>query len=255
MNITDIKHKQYHLVLSGWWAKGFMHIWVLQALHEQNIQIASVSWSSMWSLIWLFVAAGFSPLEIRGIFIENSVSDLLTFNLSLVSLFNLKKVQEVVDKYIKANTFEELKLPFTVCATNLDLWAAEYFSHWAIIETVFASCSVPFFFNPIEISWFHYVDGGVTDNFPVSVAKDLPIIGSHCNPYDAPKSYWVRTVLEKSIELLVNNNLTRQIDHCDLFIEPPLMRQYSPFDFSDAKKMMDIGYEYTMSLFEGVVQE
>lgn len=227
-----------------------MHIWVLLALQEHWIQIWSVSGTSMWALIGLFVANWFTAQEIRTIFIENSISDLLTFNLNFVSLFSLKKLQKIVDKYIIANTFEELQIPFTVCATNLDTGSAEYFSSWPIIKTVFASCSVPFFFNPILINWFHYVDGGVTDNFPVLINQPLKIIWSHCNAYEKPKSYWVRTVVEKSIELLVNNNLTRQKDHCVLFIEPDQMKAYNPFDFKYTKKLIEIGYEYTNKLLK-----
>ena len=44
--------------LALWWgsARWFVHIWVIKYLEEKDIKITEISWTSMWAIVWAFLA-------------------------------------------------------------------------------------------------------------------------------------------------------------------------------------------------------
>ncbi len=80
----------------------------------------------------------------------------------------LKKLIEAVLDDVR--TFEELTIPFAVCAASIERNAETWFDSGPLIDAVIASASVPAALPPTLINGEHYVDGGVVNSIPLAEA-------------------------------------------------------------------------------------
>ena len=75
-------------------------------------------------------------------------------------------IQNLLEKYIP-QTFEELKVPLHVYATDFTRYAIKEFSSGPLVPAVLASMSIAGIFEGQIIDGRQYVDGGVVRNFPL----------------------------------------------------------------------------------------
>jgi len=179
----DTKHK-IGIALSGGGVRGFAHLGVLKALNENNIYPDIISGTSAGALAGLFYADGYSPQESYDIFYDNSLFKFAQLAVPNKGFLSIDKVSKILKKHIRAKTFEDLKLPLIVTASNLNDGEVEYFHSGEIIDKVVASASIPVLFKPTIINDKTYVDGGIFDNLPTTPIKDQceKLIASHVNP-------------------------------------------------------------------------
>jgi NTE family protein len=150
-------------------------------------------------------------------------------------------------KYMPENSFENLKIPLTVAATEIRLGKVTYFDSGELISRVIASSSIPALFDPMNLDGHVFVDGGIIDNLPARplVGKSDFIIGSHCNPveqrFDIKNA---KEVTERSLLIAINANSSLSKTHCNVIIEPPELGKFTTFDLSRGKEIFEIGYNY-----------
>lgn len=240
------------IALSGGGARGFAHLGVLKALEEMNIKVASVTGTSAGSIVGAFYAYGYEPEEILGIISGTGILKSVRPAWSWTGFLSLDGFREVLKKYLPENSFESLKLPLTIAATEIRLGKIVYFSKGELITPIIASSSIPAVFNPVTFEGNVYIDGGIMDNLPVRplIGKCDFIIGVHTNPvsqkFDIKNA---KEVTMRSLLMAINVNSTASKSHCNAVIEPPELGAYSPLDVSKAKEIFDIGYQYTKNNF------
>ena len=81
-------------------------------------------------------------------------------------------MEKIVKPDIKRR-FEKLEKPLYVWATDLLRWKFILYNSWELLRPVIWSLSVPWIFAPVEYDWALLIDGGVTNNFPIDMAKKL----------------------------------------------------------------------------------
>src|SRR5699024_6158212 len=69
--------------------------------------------------------------------------------------------------------FDDLPIPFRAVATDIGSGQAVVFSDGDLAMAIRASMSVPAAFAPIRYRGHLLVDGGITDNIPIDVARAL----------------------------------------------------------------------------------
>lgn len=84
-----------------------------------------------------------------------------------------KTMNRIFDEHLEAETFEELKVPLVIVASDLNSGELVPIGCGELVKAVQASCSIPFFFVPCEYGGRVLVDGGVINPVPVKVARDL----------------------------------------------------------------------------------
>jgi NTE family protein len=240
------------LVLSGGGARGVVHIGVLKAIEELGVQFSMVSGTSAGSIVGSLYAYGYPPDEIFKIIKSMSIFKSVRPAWTWAGLLRMDGLQELLLKYIPENSFEKLKLPLTVAATEIKKGRVEYFSSGELIPAVVCSCSIPAVFNPVNFNGGLYVDGGLFDNLPVRPLRDKcdKIVGLHCNhinPEFDPNS--LRTVIERSLLMAINANTLISKGMCDVYIEPPNMSRYGSFDISKAQEIFEYGYKFAKENF------
>ncbi|MCU0468373.1 MAG: patatin-like phospholipase family protein [Arcicella sp.] len=239
------------LVLSGGGVRGIAHLGVLKALQEQNVKISGISGCSAGSIVGAMFAAGYSPDHIFEIVVSSSTLRAMRPAWNGAGLLRMQRAENVYLKYIPHNSFERLKIPLTVNATDLYAGETVYFSSGELLKPTMASCSIPGLFEPIVFDGKTLVDGGVLNNMPVEpIEKQYDfILGSHCNPYginQVPKS--MASVVQKALYLAINNNSRNRFPKCNFVIEPPELKMFDPYDIRKAKNIFKVGYEYTKEL-------
>lgn len=240
------------LVLSGGGARGVAHIGVLKALDEMGVKFSMVSGTSAGSIVGSLYAYGYSPDEIFTLIKSLSIFKSVRPAWTWAGLLRMDGLQELLLKHIPENSFEKLKLPLTVAATEIRKGRIEYFTSGELIPAVLSSCSIPAVFNPMSFNGGLYVDGGLFDNLPVRPIRDAcdKIVGLHCNhitqEFD-PNS--LRTVIERSLLMAINANTLVSKALCDVYIEPPNMSKYGSFDIGKAQEIFDYGYKFTKGNF------
>jgi NTE family protein len=236
------------IVLSGGGSRGFSHLGVLQALNEADIYPAVISGTSAGAIAGAFYADGYKPLEILKILAGSKRSDYLSFVVPKDSLMEMTGLFRILDKYLTAKKFEDLKIPLIVAATDLNNGRTTYFSNGELINVIIASSSIPVLFKPIIINNIEYLDGGIMDNFPVSplIKKCEFIIGSHANPIGyTEKLSSMLAIAERSFYLSVASDIINKINKLDLFIDPVDLKDFNILDPSKGNEIFTIGYEET----------
>jgi NTE family protein len=239
------------LVLSGGGTRGIAHLGVLKALQEKGIEISGISGCSAGSIVGAMFSAGYSPDHIYEIVVSTNTLRAMRPAWNRSGLLRMQKVEEVYLKYIPHNSFEKLKIPLTVNATDIFAGETIYFSKGEILKPVMASCCIPGLFEPISYNDKTLVDGGVLNNMPIEplLGQYDYIIGSHCNPYGIQQnSKSMSSIVQKSLFLAINNNSKSRIEQCNYLIEPPALKNFDPYDIRKSSEIFKAGYEFTKQL-------
>lgn len=236
------------LVLSGGGARGFAHLGVIQALNEAGIFPDVISGTSAGALAGVLYCDGYSPKEILKFMKSSSRLNYMRPTLPRDGLLQISGITKILETHLRAKKFEELKIPFFACATDLNNGKAVYFSSGEILNPVIASASIPVLFKPVLINNISYVDGGVLDNMPLSPVENKCklVIGSFVNPvgYEATIGGLIQ-IAERTFMLRMSKEVIEKSKKFDLFIAPLELKYFGILDPEKADGLFDIGYKTT----------
>jgi len=235
------------IALSGGGARGISHLGVLKALDELGVHLDYISGTSTGALIGALYSYGLSPEKILELIINTRFFSSLRPAWTWTGLVNMDGLRDLIMKQIPEDSFDVLKIPLTITATNLTKGKADYFTAGPLMPAVLASCCVPVLFNPVQVNGEVYVDGGITDNLPSKSIRHKCnlLIGSHCNYVSSEfdvKNF--RSVIERSLLMAISGNTTISKELCDILIEPPGLANISVFDVKNAELLFDVGYQF-----------
>jgi NTE family protein len=217
-----------------------------------NLEFSVLSGASAGSIVSSLYAYGYRPRQILEIIQKVSVFKSVRPSWTFTGLLSLDGLRDVLITHMPKNSFNALKLPVAIAATDLKKGIIEYFTEGELIPVVMASCCVPAIFTPVSINGNIYVDGGVLDNLPVKPIKDKCdfVIGVSCNHIGTdfdPKN--IKQVIERSLLMAINTNTLSSKALCDVLIEPPGISKISGFEIGRAEDIFNIGYEFTKRNF------
>jgi len=232
--------------LSGGGAKGFAHLGALRVLEKCGLRPDIISGTSAGALAGVFYADGYHPDEIAELFRKREFKEFVEFTIPKTGFLKSTGLHSFLKKNLRAKRFEELKIPFCAVATDWDRGTTVIFSNGDdLVDAVVASCSVPIVFYPQYIHGVQYVDGGLLKNFPVSVIrkKCKYVIGVNVSLIIPPaEKNNIRTMLERTFNLMSNSNTLFDKTYCDILIEPKGIEKFSMFDLHNQETIMKAGY-------------
>lgn len=244
-----LKEYKIGLVLSGGGARGFAHLGLLQALNEAGIFPDIISGTSAGAIVGAFYADGYKPYEILNMLNTNSRLHYVSLTMPKDGLLKISGLVRVLKEKLRAKSFEELKIPLFVTATDLNVGKAVYFSEGELIIPVIASASIPVLFKPVVINDTYYVDGGVLDNLPIApIEKKCSfLIGSFVNPTGYENNFTnLINIAERTFLLSLSREVLAKSKKFDLFIAPQELRNYRILDPEKAEEVFMIGYKATV---------
>ena len=245
-----MSEEQYNigLVLSGGGARGFAHLGVLQALNEAGIFPDIISGTSAGALAGSLYCDGHTPKEIMKLMKADSRLSYMRPTVPRDGLLQISGIVKILESHLSARTFEELRLPLIVSATDLNNGKAVYFSSGELLPRIIASASIPVLFKPVIIDNIHYVDGGVLDNFPIHPIEDKCRlkIGSFVNPvgHEEITSGLIKIAV-RTFMLSMSKEVLEKSKKFDLYIAPPELKNHSILDPEKAEDVYNLGYKAT----------
>jgi NTE family protein len=241
------------LVLSGGAARGFAHLGVIKALEEFGMKPNIISGVSAGAIAGALYADGFTPEEILEIYTRKSIFEFMQMTVPKTGIFKATGLKETLKKNLRAKTFDELKIPLVVTATNLLEGKSEYFREGDLVEAILASSCVPVLFEAVLINKIPYIDGGVMNNMPVEPIAHLckKLIGVYINPTgQISQLKGLVHIAERAFHLAIASEMRTKQSMFDVFIEPPEITNYSLFDLKKAPELFEVGYRKTVEILK-----
>ena len=247
------KKKKYNIgiVLSGGAARGFTHLGVLKALEEFQMKPEIISGVSAGAIAGALYADGFAPEEILEIYTRKNFFEFLQLTVPKTGFFKATGLRETLKKNLRAVTFDQLKIPLVVTATNLLEGKSEYIREGDLVEAILASSCVPVLFEAVMINNVPYIDGGVMNNMPVEPIENLckKLIGVYINPTGKiTELKGLVHIAERSFHLAISSEINNKHARFDIYIEPEEITTYSFFDLKKAPELLALGYRKTVEI-------
>ncbi|WP_183727254.1 MULTISPECIES: patatin-like phospholipase family protein [Paraburkholderia] len=162
------------LVLGGGAARGWAHIGAIRALEEAGIKPDVVCGTSIGALVGAVYANGdLDWLEDWvGKLTWHTVVRLLDLRFS-GGLLGGRKVIDLFARQFNGRAIDDLRMPFTAVATELDTGREVWLREGGVVDAVRASIAIPGIFTPIWHDGVWLVDGGLSNPVPVSAARAM----------------------------------------------------------------------------------
>ncbi|MCL7764796.1 patatin-like phospholipase family protein [Polaribacter sp. Z014] len=273
------KQPKVGLVLSGGGAKGFAHIGVLKEIDKAGLQIDYVGGTSMGAIVGGLYAIGYSGEQIEQIVLKTDFVSLLQDKLPRNSepFFEkefgektfitlpvhkgavgfpkaVSKGQNVLNFLMELlasvegiSDFKKLPIPFFCIATDVEDGNAVLLEKGSLPLALRASGSFPTLLNPVVLDNKLLVDGGIANNFPISVMKSKGmdiVIG-----VDVEGSLNQKEKLNTVVDLMnqiVSYQMYRKTDKekeiLDVYIHPEI-KGYNVVSFDKKVEILQKGIE------------
>jgi NTE family protein len=168
------KKKTVSLVLSSGGARGLAHLGVIEELQRRGYVLGEIAGCSAGALVGGMYAAGKLP-EFKD-WICNldrvDVFSLMDFTFSSSGFIKGEKVYQALKKVIPDRNIEELNLPFSCNAVDMNSGKEHVFTRGSLYKAIRASGSIPSVFLPAKIDKQHFIDGGVLNPVPISLLSN-----------------------------------------------------------------------------------
>jgi len=272
------------LALSGGGARGGAHVGVLKALEEMNIPVDYIAGTSMGAIIGGLYAAGYTADEIEQLLIDTDWTRALTDNparrnrtmrkkdlerqflipyrvgfnkgslqlpLGAIAGQHLDQIfHQMLFPVVGISDFDDLPIPYRAVATDLVTGEAVVLANGSLANSLRASMSVPGVFAPVKIDGRLLVDGGMSNNLPVSVVRemgaDVVIAVDISTPLLTEEQLTsILSVTEQLTSFLTRRTTEAQIALLgtgDVLLVPEL-GDFSSADFEGADEIVNLGYE------------
>ncbi len=240
---ANLKRPKIGLVLSGGGARGAAHLGVLKVLEENQIPVDVIAGTSFGALVGGLYASGYSADELTTIledidwqavlsseaprrkrsFRRKQDDDgfLIQFRLGvkdgklklpsgLVTPNNLRLLlRELAANAHAVRNFDKLPIPFRAVATDLESGQPVVLSGGDLASSMVASMAVPALFPPVELDERLLVDGGVSNNVPIDVARamgaDIVIVVDISTPMKSREEISSFTSVITQLTLIMTN--------------------------------------------------
>jgi NTE family protein len=173
--------KSVSLVLGSGGARGYAHIGAIQALVERGYKIKAISGSSMGALVGGLYASGKLDEYVKWVSELDvfSLLKLLDFSFANSGMIKGEKIFAHIESIIGDVNIEDLSIPFTAVATDLNNQKSVWFQNGNLLDAIRASIAIPTVFTPKVIGGVSYVDGGILNPIPtvplLATRSDLTI--------------------------------------------------------------------------------
>jgi NTE family protein len=225
------------LALGGGFARGIAHIGVLKVLEEENIPVRMVAGTSVGALIGAAYCSGLTIAELEDLAHKVRFTSFARWTLSRYGFATNDRMVSFLARTLKAQTFEELRIPLGVTATDFNTGQGVIFTTGPIVDPVRASCAYPGMFLPVELSGRWLVDGMLSHPVPTIPLRQM---GAERVLAVQLKGQWSKTTAPRHLFDVIGQSFAIAQDMmspvwrsaADLVIEPDV----AGFDYDDFKR-------------------
>jgi NTE family protein len=219
------------LALAGGFARGIAHVGVLRAL------------TSVGALIGACYCAGVPLDEMQRVANQTTFHDFGRWTPSWLGLATNQRMERYLARFTPAKTFEELKTPLAIAATDINAGVTIYYSRGPLGPPLRGSCAYPGLFVPIQFENRTLVDGFLTAPVPVEGAMLLGadvIIAVYLEAGSLENPRTAADVISRSFTIIQRHADLAWRQQADVIIEPDV----KPFvwdDFTRTDELVAVG--------------
>lgn len=196
------KKKKIGYALGGGAARGISHIGVLKVLEEYGQRPDVIAGTSMGAVVGALYASGLKAADIEELALGldwKRILSLADITLPLSGLIQGKRVIALLESILGKIKFQQLKCSFACVTTDILTGRQVVLRDGSLIEALRATISIPGIFTPVRIDESYLVDGGLVNEVPVSVCREMGagyVIGVNVIP--EPTRLLRKTEIEKN---------------------------------------------------------
>jgi len=269
--INAAERPKIGLVLSGGGAMGFAHIGTLKVLDSLQIPIDYIAGTSMGGIAAALYAVGYTGKEIEQIartvdwqktftdqpsrgklpYFQKQDAEKYQFELGIKDFLPLGPGGAIVGQnimllfsrlvfdYADVSDFDSLQMPFRCMAVDLITGNEVVLKSGSLAKAMRSTMAVPSIFSPVEWGDSLLVDGGLLNNLPVDVVRemgaDIVIASTVGNPNkERQEIRSVIDVLSQSFNILRDKTLNANVGDADILVDIKLYG-LGPADFVNNK--------------------
>ncbi len=161
------------VALGGGFARGIVHIGVLKVLEEEGIPVRMVAGTSVGAIMGAAYCSGLTIDELIEIAHRVRFTNFARWTLSRYGFATTDRMVSFLKRTLKVQTFEELRIPLAVTATDFNTGRGTVFTSGSIIDPVRASCAYPGMFLPVQIGESCLVDGMLSYPVPTRPLREM----------------------------------------------------------------------------------
>jgi NTE family protein len=161
------------LALGGGFARGMAHIGVLKVLEEEGIPVRLVAGTSVGALIGAAYCSGLSIQELEQVSKSCRFTTFARWTVSRYGFASNDRMVTFLSRILKVKTFEELRIPLGITATDFNSGEGVVFHSGSIVDPVRASCAYPGMFLPVNIRGRWLVDGMLSHPVPTQPLHEM----------------------------------------------------------------------------------
>jgi len=248
-NLGEAEPPGIALALGGGFARGFAHLGVLAVLEEHDIPIASITGTSIGSVLGAAYAGGMSIGDMLSLGRSTSFRTFGRWCVSRLGLATNERLGEMIRRCFPAQRFEQLDLPLAVVATDLRTGEPVVFRHGDLAEAIRASCAFPGLFEPVEFEGRCLSDGGLVAPVPTEAAMAMRgacVVGVSLEYYqwDGSAPTNIFQLVTRAVSAAQKHQEAIWKTHAAVLIEPQLST-FAWDDFGRAEEAMAAGVTAT----------
>lgn len=233
------------VALGGGFSRGFAHLGVLQVLEQNHIPISHIAGTSVGSILGAAYASGAPLARILATCRDIKFRDIARWRVSRLGLASNHRLSDLMDRVFAARTFEQLRIPMAVVATDLATFDPVVFTQGPLVDAIRASCAFPGLFEPVEIGTRCLADGGLVAQVPTVAARQIGadrVLGVSVGIQDgrrgAPKNIF--QVVARAVCAAQKHQLESWERHADLVLRPDV-QHLAWDDFERASDAIEAG--------------
>lgn len=170
---TITKRPLLGVALGGGFARGIAHVGALKVLEEEGIPIDYVAGTSVGAIIGAAYCSGMTASELADLARTLRLADFARLTLSRYGFYNNDRMVRFFARVLKRHTFEEMRIPLAIAATEFRTGEPVVFTKGPIVDPIRASCAYPGMFLPVEIDGRSYIDGMLAYAVPSTPLRQM----------------------------------------------------------------------------------
>ena len=233
------------LALGGGFARGIAHVGVLRVLEKNNIPITAITGVSSGAIVAAAAASGATADEIEKVALSMKFRDIAKWTLNLRGLAGNDRMITFLSRLLKANRFEDMKIPLAIVATDLVHGKpVTFYGKGDVVLPIRASCAYPGLFLPLRHEGRLLVDGFVSMEVPAEILPQLganSVISVAIPNNDGIEDYGnMFSVVSRCFQVMSSRTEHSWRRYSNVVIAPPVANMTWD-SFPSAKRLIELG--------------
>ncbi len=271
---TSGQEGKWALVLMGGGARALAHIGVLEVLLDNGLVPPIITGTSMGAIIGGLFAAGYLPRELEKLGQQLSYSRLAglrkskipipdklvdylmleSYQKRLLRRIGVKKenlLEEHLRELVDDVLIEELPIRFGCNAVDLVSGQEVHFTSGPLRQALRASMAFPFVIEPARFSGRLLVDGGLLNNCPVRLARELGASRVFVPDVHRPLKKMAIAhfdsafiMVHRLVQVVLADSTESRLPEADLIIN--INPNVDTFDFTRIRRVVNLGKKVTL---------